>query len=68
MSVLIRRAVLGLVFVCSCLLSLAAAPAQAAGTPPQEVVTGWYKLILELVRHTSNYSPPLPPAPSAISA
>lgn len=59
MSVLIRRAVLGLVFVCSCLLSLAAAPAQAAGTPPQEVVTGWYKLILELVRHTSNYSPPV---------
>ena len=58
MSVLIRRAVLGLVFACSCLLSLAAAPAQAA-TPPQEVVTGWYKLILELVRHTSNYSPPV---------
>ena len=58
MSVVIRRAVLGLVFVCSCLLSLAAAPAQAA-TPPQDVVTGWYKLILELVRHTSNYSPPV---------
>lgn len=58
MSVVIRRAVLGLVFVCSCLLSLAAAPAQAA-TPPQEVVTGWYRLILELVRHTSNYSPPV---------
>lgn len=58
MSVLIRRAVLGLVFACSCLLSLAASPAQAA-TPPQEVVTGWYKLILELVRHTSNYSPPV---------
>lgn len=58
MSVVIRRAVLGLVFVCSCLLSLAAAPAQAA-TPPQDVVAGWYKLILELVRHTSNYSPPV---------
>ncbi|MCD2179776.1 vanadium-dependent haloperoxidase [Rhizobium sp. C1] len=59
MSVVIRRAVLGLVFACSCLLSLvAAAPTQAA-TPPQAVVTGWYKLILELVRHTSNYSPPV---------
>ncbi len=58
MFVVIRRAVLGLVFACSCLLSLATAPAQAS-TPPQEVVTGWYKLILELVRHTSNYSPPV---------
>ncbi len=59
MSVVIRRAVLGLVFACSCLLSLVtAAPTQAA-SPPQAVVTGWYKLILELVRHTSNYSPPV---------
>ena len=26
---------------------------------PQEVVQTWYKLVLELVRHTSNYSPPV---------
>ncbi len=33
--------------------------AQAGTVPPQEVLQTWYKLILELVRHTPTYSPPV---------
>ena len=36
---------------------LAALPAQAAD--PAQVVTTWYRLVLELVRHTPTYSPPV---------
>jgi hypothetical protein len=32
---------------------------QAAVRAPEDVVQDWYKLILELVRHTPNYSPPV---------
>jgi hypothetical protein len=41
--------------------SLAALGARAvsAGTPPQEVLRSWYKLVLELARHTPTYSPPV---------
>ena len=35
-------------------------PAFAADRPtPEEVVLKWYRLILELVRHTATYSPPV---------
>ncbi len=34
------------------------APAQAA-TDPGAVLTNWYRLVLELVRHTATYSPPV---------
>ena len=34
-------------------------PAYAKGAPlPQEIALRWYKLVLELVRHTATYSPP----------
>ena len=35
-----------------------AAPIYAAGTP-QDVLSIWYRLSLELVRHTPTYSPPV---------
>jgi PAP2 superfamily len=35
------------------------APAAEANTPPQEVFRNWYKLALELVRHTATYTPPV---------
>lgn len=59
MFVVIRKAILGLFVACSSLLLVNTASAQAASIAPQDVVTGWYRLILELVRHTSNYSPPV---------
>ena len=37
---------------------LGAAQAQRA-VAPEQVLQGWYKLILELVRHTPTYSPPV---------
>lgn len=37
--------------------TLACSPAQAAD--PQQVLTQWYRLVLELVRHTPTYSPPV---------
>ncbi len=36
---------------------LVALPAQAAD--PAQVMRGWYRLVLELVRHTPTYSPPV---------
>ncbi len=50
-----RRHVLALPFV------LAARPLLAASrqTVEREVVTTWYRLVLELVRHTATYSPPV---------
>ncbi|MGL6211350.1 MAG: hypothetical protein ACRC14_16120, partial [Paracoccaceae bacterium] len=38
---------------------LALPGAVQAGVPAQDVVANWYKLILELVRHTPTYSPPV---------
>ena len=32
-------------------------PAMSAAPEPQQVLTTWYRLILELVRHTPTYSP-----------
>src|SRR5665213_3867944 len=39
------------------LLLLWAFPAQAAA--PEDVIDGWYRLTLNLVRHTATYSPPV---------
>jgi hypothetical protein len=33
--------------------------AQSSATPPEEVLRSWYKVVLELVRHTPTYSPPV---------
>jgi hypothetical protein len=38
-------------------VTLSCSPAQAAD--PQKVLTQWYRLVLELVRHTPTYSPPI---------
>lgn len=40
-------------------LSSPALPARAATDPACKVVLDWYRLILELVRHTATYSPPV---------
>lgn len=39
--------------------SFAAMPASAGGKPPEAVLKDWYRLVLELVRHTPTYSPPV---------
>src|SRR5688572_33448076 len=41
------------------LVSFGEIDARAAAKPPQEVLRNWYQLILELVRHTPTYSPPV---------
>lgn len=40
-------------------LLLGTPAAQAAPPAPTEVIANWYKLILELVRHTATFSPPV---------
>lgn len=40
-------------------LSLSAMPAPAQAAAPQEVLSNWYRLVLELVRHTPTYTPPV---------
>lgn len=37
----------------------ASVPASAGGLPPEAVLQNWYRLVLELVRHTPTYSPPV---------
>ena len=39
--------------------ALGATAAEAGSKPPEEVLRTWYKLVLELVRHTPTYSPPV---------
>jgi hypothetical protein len=39
--------------------TLGSAAAQLESPEPQEVLQGWYQLVLELVRHTPTYSPPV---------
>lgn len=41
------------------MLALASGQPARAGTDPQVVLTTWYRLVLELVRHTPTYSPPV---------
>ena len=42
------------------LFALVSAPATAAERPgAQEALLNWYRLVLELVRHTPTYSPPV---------
>lgn len=40
-------------------LFMAGNPAAAVAEQPQRVMQSWYRLILELVRHTPTYSPPV---------
>ena len=50
-------AALAMAFVVSGML--VAGPAQAGRKTPEQVVSNWYRLVLELVRHTPTYSPPV---------
>lgn len=44
---------------CFIIVALAMQPAQAAPVGADKVMRDWYRLILELVRHTPTYSPPV---------
>ena len=52
---LVRRLMMAAVLALLATPGLTAAPAM----PPQDVMQNWYRLILELVRHTPTYSPPV---------
>ena len=47
------------VLTLAALLAAAAAGAARAAVPPEKVIQDWYRLVLELVRHTPTYSPPV---------
>ena len=59
MSALSRRAILALALSVPFSGTILTRPALAERMAPEEVLQTWYKLVLELVRHTSNYSPPV---------
>jgi hypothetical protein len=47
-------------FVAVCAVLVLTMPGPAGATlPPEQVVQNWYKLILELIRHTPTYTPPV---------
>lgn len=48
-----------LLALCFIIVALAVPPAQAASVGADRVMRDWYRLILELVRHTPTYSPPV---------
>lgn len=48
-----------LVALCFMIVALAAQPAYASPVGADKVMRDWYRLILELVRHTPTYSPPV---------
>lgn len=48
-----------LVALCFIIVALAMQPVQAAPVGADKVMRDWYRLILELVRHTPTYSPPV---------
>ena len=54
-----RRQVLGLTFAAPFALSFQPAQAASRADVSREVLLTWHKLILELVRHTATYMPPV---------
>ncbi len=48
-----------LMALCFIIMALAMQPVQAAPVGADKVMRDWYRLILELVRHTPTYSPPV---------
>ena len=54
-----RRSLLALPLALPLTLSLRPAWAADRAEVEREVITTWYKLVLELVRHTATYSPPV---------
>lgn len=59
MTFLSRVACSAMVVVALCLGPITAAQAGPREVVAQEMVRTWYRLILELVRHTATYSPPV---------
>lgn len=59
MNALRKMTAMAMLVVLACFGALGATAAQANATQPQEVLRTWYKLSLELVRHTPTYSPPV---------
>lgn len=55
----IRHTVTMLAIVALAWCATSATAAQAGGMPPEMVMKNWYRLVLELVRHTPTYSPPV---------
>lgn len=54
-----RRSAIGLLAAVVGVSASNAAVALGVAVSPQDVLTNWYRLILELVRHTPTYSPPV---------
>ena len=48
-----------LLALCFIIMALAVQPAQAGSAGADKVMRDWYRLVLELVRHTPTYSPPV---------
>lgn len=48
-----------LLALCFIIMALAVQPAQAGSVGADKVMRDWYRLVLELVRHTPTYSPPV---------
>ncbi len=48
-----------LLALCFIIMTLAVQPAQAGSVGADKVMRDWYRLVLELVRHTPTYSPPV---------
>lgn len=48
-----------LLALCFIIVALAVQPAQAGSVGADKVMRDWYRLVLELVRHTPTYSPPV---------
>jgi hypothetical protein len=55
----IRKRILMAVVGAVAWLAMLAVPALASNMPPETVMKNWYRLVLELVRHTPTYSPPV---------
>jgi hypothetical protein len=55
----IRHTVLMAFFAAMAMLAASGMPAQASNMSPEKVMNTWYRLVLELVRHTPTYSPPV---------
>jgi hypothetical protein len=59
MTAITRRVFFALAIAAAITAGMTGGNARAERMAPEQVVQTWYKLVLELVRHTSNYSPPV---------
>lgn len=54
-----RKLLSSAVFALMCIAALGTTPSWASASRPDEVLRTWNQLVLELVRHTPTYSPPV---------